>query len=102
MYHNNLSSFFLCCRNFRVLYNIMGNDFVGEEYKARLRKSAKIGRDGAIDKKNNHKKSCATEFPCLQLDSRNNNRIPGLAPKVETTKQVRRQKTYRVKSVKND
>ena len=80
----------------------MGNDFVGEEYKTRLRTSAKIGRDGAIDKTNNHKKSCATEFPCLQLDSRNNNRIPGLVPKVETTKQVRKRKTYRVKSVKND
>merc|ERR1712038_1373430 len=31
-----------------VLYNIMGNDFVGEEYKARLRKAAKMGRDGKL------------------------------------------------------
>merc|ERR1712001_499111 len=42
-----------------VLYNIMANDFVGETYKARLRKSAKIGRNGKTDKISNRKKTCA-------------------------------------------
>ena len=29
---------------FRILYNIMANDFVNEEYKDRLRNSARIGK----------------------------------------------------------
>ena len=48
----------------------MGNDFVGDAYKARLRKSAKLGRDGSkTDQKSSGKKSCVTEFPCVQLDN---------------------------------
>ena len=79
----------------------MGNDFVGEEYKARLRKSAKIGRNGKMDKISNRKKTCATEFPCSQLDSRNNNLIPDSIAKV-APKQVKKRRNYRVKPVKKD
>ena len=69
-----MRTFFSCS----VLYNIMANDFVGETYKARLRKSAKVGRDGAKDVgvNPNGKTSCLAEFPCLQLDSRSNNMVP--------------------------
>ena len=59
----------------RVLYNIMGNDFVGEQYKARLRKSAKMGRDGAKKIKHGEQSVCLTEYPCSQLDSRHINNI---------------------------
>ena len=58
----------------------MGNDFVGEEYKARLRKAAKMGRDGKIDKNSTNKTTCAKEFPCMQLDSRNNNLVEDIFP----------------------
>lgn len=60
----------------------MGNDFVGEEYKDRLRKAAKMGRDGQKDKQATFKKSCAKEFPCLQLDNRSNNLVQDIIPKV--------------------
>ena len=85
-----------------MLYNIMGNDFVGEEYKARLRKSAKLGRDGGKMKRTS-KKSCVTEFPCLQLDRSNNNLIPKSTSKI-APKQLKQnlRRNYRVKSVKKD
>ena len=83
----------------------MGNDFVGEEYKARLRKSAKLGRDGGakIEKTSSRKKSCVTEFPCLQLDRSNNNLIPKSTPKI-ASKQLKQnlRRNYRVKSVTKD
>jgi len=46
-----------------VLFNIMGNDFVGDDYKDRLRRSAKVGKD-----QNDHKK-CIEAYPCTQLDT---------------------------------
>ena len=43
---------------FRILYNIMANDFVNEEYKDRLRTSARIG-------KKNASKNCTSSLFCL-------------------------------------
>ena len=81
----------------------MGNDFVGEEYKGRLRKSAKMGRDRKNDKKsNNNKMSCATEFPCLQLDSRKNDLIPEAIIPTSAPKHVKQRRKNRVKLVKNN
>ncbi len=80
----------------------MGNDFVGEEYKARLRRAAKVGRNGKENETSNHKKSCATEFPCLQLDSRKNNLIPDAIRKVEPKPPAKQRRNYRMKSVKKD
>ena len=82
----------------------MRNDFVGEEYKARLRKSAKLGRDGAkVNKTPSRKTSCLTEFPCLQLDGSKNNLMPENNPKI-APKQIDQnlRRNYRVKSVKKD
>jgi len=44
-----------------ILYNIMANDFVNEEYKDRLRTSARIGRD-------HDQGSCSKKFVCSELD----------------------------------
>jgi len=44
-----------------ILYNIMANDFVNEEYKDRLRTSARIGRD-------HDQGSCSKKFICSELD----------------------------------
>ena len=71
----------------------MGNDFVGEEYKDRLRKAAKTGRDGQTQKQSTHKTSCAKEFPCLQLDNRSNNQVQDIIPKV-APKQVKKRRNH--------
>ena len=70
----------------------MGNDFVGEEYKARLRRAAKVGRNGKTDQTSNHKKSCATEFSCLELDSRKNNLVPDAIRKAESKPQAKKRR----------
>ena len=80
----------------------MGNDFVGEEYKARLRKAAKVGRNGKTNETSNHKLSCSTEFPCLQLDSRNNNLIPDAIRNVGTKQPSKQRRNHRVKPVKKN
>ena len=51
------------CLNFlfRILYNIMSNDFVEEDYKDRLRTSARIGRD-------HDQGSCSKKYVCSELD----------------------------------
>ena len=46
-----------------ILYNIMGNAFVDEDFKERLRTAAKSGR--SFDKDADR---CRTKFPCSQLD----------------------------------
>jgi len=66
-----------------VLYNIMGNDFVGQEYKNRLRKAAKMGRDGKLDNRSTRKSTCAKEFPCMQLDNKKDNLVDDLFPKFD-------------------
>ena len=59
----------------------MGNDFVGQEYKDRLRKAAKLGRDGKLDNQSARKSTCAKEFPCLQLDHKTDNIVDDIFPK---------------------
>ena len=68
---------------YSVLYNIMGNDFVGQEYKNRLRKAAKMGRDGKLDNRSTRKSTCAKEFPCMQLDNKKDNLVDDLFPKFD-------------------
>jgi hypothetical protein len=45
---------------FRVLYNIMANQLIGEDFKDRLRTSAKLGRD---------LQDCSRLFQCPELES---------------------------------
>ena len=45
--------------SFRILYNIMANEFVNDDYKARLRNAARIGRDDG---------TCKMTYHCSDLD----------------------------------
>ena len=45
---------------YSVLYNIMANQLLGEDYKERLRSSARFGRDS---------KQCQAHFQCQELDT---------------------------------
>merc|ERR1719491_1897782 len=47
-----------------ILYNIMANEYVTEDYKNRLRTSARIGRDEG---------TCKRVFKCTELDDTDNN-----------------------------
>ena len=44
---------------FRILYNIMANEFVNGDYKGRLRNAARIGRDDG---------TCKMTYHCSDLD----------------------------------
>ena len=57
---------------FRVLFNIMGNDLLGQDYKERLKHSAQAGREG---------KSCKMKYPCNELDTSAPTSIPNKSPK---------------------
>jgi len=46
-----------------ILYNIMANEYVTEDYKNRLRTSARIGRDEG---------TCKRVFTCTELDDTDN------------------------------
>jgi len=55
-----------------VLFNIMGNDLLGQDYKERLKHSAQAGREG---------KSCKMKYPCNELDTSAPTSIPNKSPK---------------------